>query len=114
MMKSNYVMPMKAKEKKYYDIANRLYKRNSLPRRIRKSRGLRRFNNLGRFYVLDIYTNTVIDSHIDVFKWSSNMIINDYNKRMGIVKQGSRGHLTIYGSNFTEEGQKIDYSGLFD
>lgn len=113
-MKSNYSTPMTTKEKKFYAIANRLYKRHELPRRLRKSRGIKRFNNLGRFYVLDIYTNTVIDSHIDVFKWSTNMIVNDYCKRTGIKMQGCRGNMAIYGPSYTKEGQKIDYSGLFD
>jgi hypothetical protein len=105
---------MTAEEKKYFTIANRLYKKYGLPRRIRKSRGLMRYHNLGRFYVLDIYTNTVIDSHIDIIKWSLNMITNDFVKRMGMVKQVQRGKITIFGPTYTEEGQKIDYSGLFD
>jgi hypothetical protein len=111
-MKSNYITPMTAEEKKYYAVANHLYNRYELPRRIRKARGLMRFNNLGRFYVLDIYTNTVIISNIDIIKWSSNMILNDHFKKRGIIKQGSRGNMTIYGPTYTEEGQKIDYSGL--
>jgi hypothetical protein len=113
-MKSNNNTTMTDKEKKYYDITNRLYKRNELPRRIRKSRGLMRYHNLGRFYLLDIYTNTVIDSHIDIFQWSTNMIVNDYCQRTGNIMQGRRGNKVIYGPCFTDEGQKIDYSGLFD
>ena len=105
---------MTAEEKRAYDIANSLYKRHELPHRIQKSRGLMSFNNLGRFYVLDISTNIVIDSHIDILEWSINMIINDYCKRAGITLQGSKDGMAIYGPSYTEEGQKIDCSGLFD
>jgi len=60
MKTRDYNPPMTKKEIRLYQEINRFYKANGSTEKLCKSRSLGMYQNVGRFYILDTYRNTVL------------------------------------------------------
>lgn len=61
-----YVDPMTMEEKEVYNEINRLLKRKRQDLKLRKSRGILTVSNVGRFYIIDTYTNSLVEHFVDI------------------------------------------------
>jgi hypothetical protein len=68
MKTRDYNPPMTKEEKRLYQEINRFYKANGSTEKLCKSRSLGMYQNVGRFYILDTYRNTVLFLNVNLEK----------------------------------------------
>lgn len=68
MKTREYNPPMTEEEKWLYQEINRFYVRHDFNEKLCKSRSFGMYQNVGRFYILDTYRNTILSLNVDLEK----------------------------------------------